>query len=710
MTITRRLLVINGLICVAFVVITLVVVLSFRQVRTALTTIFSRETHRIVQNANATRELSRILSDLNLVLMTFHERETVLRNLRAPLLSAIDALGKTAEQPELKAALGEFRQRVDKTLIQCNAVIVSRDAINAVENQFEDLLALLDQLVAERLVELIVRGEETTNLRQISSLVGGYRESFMEVRLRLMQLGLEDFKAPIDTRDHPLFSLLADLRLRLRALTASAPAIAGHGRQLIELVEAYRRTLTAFNAEVMDLSAMMSDTNHQRERLMMIMEKADRAIAGKTAEAAAILTARIDRSLTINLAIFLMALPAVVLAGLTALSIRAPVRLVIDYVDRIARGEIPEPVQKPLKGEFARVGENLNALIDATLRVTTVAEEIASGRVQRAVPERSEKDRLMQALNSMIRSLGRLQRETDGMIHAVGMGGLTVRGDASGFQGGWRDLVAGLNALIEGLSASIARSAALAQEMELARRIQTSLAPVDVSRVHPDFTIAAGMIPADQVGGDFYDITFDRSGNPWLAIGDVSGHGLTPGLIMMMAQTIHATVTTQMDCDARRAVATLNAVLYQNVRERLGETHFMTLTALKYLGGGRFQHAGAHLSMIVHRQGAGVCELIRTRGVYLNLKKDIAGATRNAEFRLLPGDRLVLYTDGLTEARSPSGEMLDIDRFMDIVAGHAGRDVEAMKDGIMADVIRWCDNRRLDDMSLVIVKMKGESA
>ena len=72
------------------------------------------------------------------------------------------------------------------------------------------------------------------------------------------------------------------------------------------------------------------------------------------------------------------------------------------------------------------------------------------------------------------------------------------------------------------------------------------------------------------------------------------------------------------------------------------------------------------------------------------------------------GDVLVLYTDGLTEAENRDGKMLDLDGFVGIVETHAHRIPEAMKDTIMADVIQWCDDRRADDMTLVIVKRKED--
>jgi serine phosphatase RsbU (regulator of sigma subunit) len=259
---------------------------------------------------------------------------------------------------------------------------------------------------------------------------------------------------------------------------------------------------------------------------------------------------------------------------------------------------------------------------------------------------------------------------------------------------------------IKELTENLKEQERLKHEMNLARRIQTSLLPSLPDNFHPNFQIAAAMLPAEQVGGDFYDITYDRTGNLWFAIGDVSGHGVTPGLIMMMAQTVHTTVTANIDCEARDVVVKINEILYKNVHERLQENHFMTFTALKYLGDGRFQHAGAHLSMIVFRQKTGGCELIRTKGVYLNFRKDISKGTKNSEFHLDYGDILVLYTDGLTEAYNSDDAMLDIFEFVKLVEKHAHCEPEAMRDMIMADVIQWCDNKRADDMTLVIVKRK----
>jgi len=241
-------------------------------------------------------------------------------------------------------------------------------------------------------------------------------------------------------------------------------------------------------------------------------------------------------------------------------------------------------------------------------------------------------------------------------------------------------------------------------EMDLARRIQTSLLPPIIQQIHPDFEIAAVMLPAEEVGGDYYDITFDQDGKLWFGIGDVSGHGVTPGLIMMMAQTVHTAITSNYQASPRDVVIGVNKVLYKNVHDRLAADHFMTFSTLKYLGNGQFEHAGSHLDMIVYRQQKERCSVIDTPGVWLNFIPDISDATTNEVFHLAIGDILILYTDGLIEAPNNHGKLLNLPGFIEIIIRHSKKDIQEMCDGILADVLTWCAHQRDDDMSLVVAR------
>jgi len=86
----------------------------------------------------------------------------------------------------------------------------------------------------------------------------------------------------------------------------------------------------------------------------------------------------------------------------------------------------------------------------------------------------------------------------------MGVGRLDVRGNAELFQGGWRELVSGVNDLIAGLRSAVSEKAALRTEMELAKKIQSCLLPEKPEI--KGYEIAASMDPAEEVGGDYYDV------------------------------------------------------------------------------------------------------------------------------------------------------------------------------------------------------------
>jgi phosphoserine phosphatase RsbU/P len=241
-------------------------------------------------------------------------------------------------------------------------------------------------------------------------------------------------------------------------------------------------------------------------------------------------------------------------------------------------------------------------------------------------------------------------------------------------------------------------------EMVVARHIQHALLPEVIKTIHPDFEITARMFTAAEVGGDYYDISLDKEGTLWLGIGDVSGHGVTSGLIMMMAQTVHTTITANYKASPRDIVIMVNNVLFKNITGRMEKTNFMTFTTLKYLGKGRFQYAGLHLDLIIYRHTTGACEVIETTGLWLNVNPDIRKKTKNTELFLDIGDVLVLYTDGLTEVHNKENKLLDMPRFIDIIASHGKKSVEEMEEAIFIDVTAWSNGDIKDDMSLVLVK------
>ncbi len=209
----------------------------------------------------------------------------------------------------------------------------------------------------------------------------------------------------------------------------------------------------------------------------------------------------------------------------------------------------------------------------------------------------------------------------------------------------------------------------LDQEMAIARTIQTALAPKDLRATA--FDIAAGIHTADVVGGDYFDV-LPVKGGCWIAIGDVAGHGLMSGLVMLMIQSIvSALVTSRPDANPAELCVEVNRVLFPNLRGRLQRQEHATFLLLRVSEDGRVRFAGAHEDVVVWRSRERRCEFVPTEGTWLGLVEDIAHATTNQELRLEPGDLLVLLTDGVLEARNARNEHLGIDPVCRIIEGHA---------------------------------------
>ncbi len=160
-----------------------------------------------------------------------------------------------------------------------------------------------------------------------------------------------------------------------------------------------------------------------------------------------------------------------------------PINVTAEYLDRLSKGDIPEKITEEYNGDFNEIRSNLNLLIDATHDTTRIAEEIAEGNLAVEARERSDQDRLMKALNEMIVRLTDFSHEIDDLVQAVQEGKLDRRGNTEGFAGGWRDLVRGMNHLIDAFVTPINVTA------EFIDRIAKGELPEKITEeYHGDFT------------------------------------------------------------------------------------------------------------------------------------------------------------------------------------------------------------------------------
>jgi len=238
--------------------------------------------------------------------------------------------------------------------------------------------------------------------------------------------------------------------------------------------------------------------------------------------------------------------------------------------------------------------------------------------------------------------------------------------------------------------------AAAKREVEIAAQIQTALLPRDLRA--PGFELAAVMQPAVDVGGDYYDVLPAKDGC-FIGIGDVTGHGLDAGLIMLMVQSaIAALVRERPQASPRELVCALNAVLYDNVKNRLGKADHVTFSLLKLQADGTVTFAGAHEELVIVRKDR--VESVATPGTWLGAMPEVDRATVDTTLKLEAGDVLVLYTDGVTEARNAGGELFGHERLVARAGALRGKSPGELVKALEADVAAWAAKRD-DDVTLL---------
>ncbi|MCG8571725.1 MAG: Cache 3/Cache 2 fusion domain-containing protein [Spirochaetes bacterium] len=240
------------------------------------------------------------------------------------------------------------------------------------------------------------------------------------------------------------------------------------------------------------------------------------------------------------------------------------------------------------------------------------------------------------------------------------------------------------------------------QEMEIAKKIQTLLLP-EIKKL-PGFEISANMSPAEEIGGDYYDYSIGPNNQIWYAIGDVCGHGILAGLIMMMAQSsINSIIKAIPDITPLELVNMVNNFLVENIRSRMKMTHFMSLAILVSTAEGKFYYAGKHESFIVYRKQKRKCELIHTEGVWVGIKSEVEKTFRNKSFFLDTGDILLLYTDGLIEAKDKNDDLYGPERVMELIQKNSQMSANDLIEMIMKDVRNFMQTQ-MDDITLFLIR------
>lgn len=246
---------------------------------------------------------------------------------------------------------------------------------------------------------------------------------------------------------------------------------------------------------------------------------------------------------------------------------------------------------------------------------------------------------------------------------------------------------------------------ALWGEMQLARKIQKSLLPKDPEL--RGFDIACFSRPASEVGGDYYDIIHCDS-YYWVIIGDVSGHGVASGLVMMMAQTaINNLLEYNPALSPSKLLEIVNRTVYKNLCKFL-EEKYMSITAFRLDRDNRLTFAGLHQDILIYRSADKHIETISTDGMWIGILDDLSSILTDNSFMIEKDDIILLYTDGITEAKKKQPVRKDRrknyfgeERLKQILVENCTKSSEEIKKSVIDTLKQYNSN---DDQTLVVLK------
>jgi serine phosphatase RsbU (regulator of sigma subunit)/putative methionine-R-sulfoxide reductase with GAF domain len=240
----------------------------------------------------------------------------------------------------------------------------------------------------------------------------------------------------------------------------------------------------------------------------------------------------------------------------------------------------------------------------------------------------------------------------------------------------------------------------LEQELDVARTIQASFIPPGNPAI-PGCSVASYWRAARQVGGDFYDF-FQLPGGHWgILIADVADKGVPAALFMALSRTVLRTIAFNRD-DPAEMLSRANQIICQDTTSDLFVTVFYAIWDPE-TGTLHYSNAGHNPPLLIRRSGK--TRLLQGRGIALGVLEDIHVDREQA--RLRPGDVVLMYTDGVTEAINEDYDEFGLERLRLAATAAQTHDAQAIMTTVTAAVRDFaCETSQFDDVTLVVMKRK----
>lgn len=262
---------------------------------------------------------------------------------------------------------------------------------------------------------------------------------------------------------------------------------------------------------------------------------------------------------------------------------------------------------------------------------------------------------------------------------------------------------------IKVLLEDVRAKAQLEREVSLARTVQETLLPGREAFQMGPMRIAGLVITADACGGDWWFRAPLDDQRVVIGIGDVTGHGLSTALVATSATSGFASAMTMREPDQLNSQVLISALNITLAHLGRGEYQMSSALAVIDVQTGLIDYAaGGHPAAAVYNRVSGQFASLPARGPLLGASVASQYSSRQAQLR--PGDVIVWYTDGLTEARDSAGKLYGVQRLSATMQSNAQLSAEGLRDAILADVRAFSAGQpQRDDITVVVAEFSSAS-
>ena len=498
-SITAKLLMLCLLTLLVFSALAAIMISAFGDIEQLTNTIITRDVNRIIQNSQLARDLSGVLTETNLLVSTFYGHDNVLEKERTVITSGIDTILLQPMEAAQRDILTQFRTSLTQVLQQCKTINTHHAKIVEKDRILHELLTQLEGIISQKIVDLVLAGDDSLAYEQIGALIPSYRETLLRANLSFREQEPAQ-AAPEDAGS--ITDLLDNLHLRLRTLLASDAEVSDYGRQLLAGIVLYRKAIIDFQQDSMELQRELDELNTTREQTLATMQKAD----DLSANAAQLMKKEINsitessENSVVSIATVVAILFGIFIYFFLLRNIHKPMESIRRGIESVREGDLQTRIQLGRKDEWHIIENALNQmtedLFESYNKLQKNNEELA--RTQDDMAQN------MRVLEEEIRQREQAEEKTEQLQHQLqhaqkmeAIGTL-----AGGIAHDFNNLLQGIQGYCELLlfkntdqpprdMQEILRAAKRGGELTrqlltFSRKVESNLAPIDLNQVISD--------------------------------------------------------------------------------------------------------------------------------------------------------------------------------------------------------------------------------